>query len=327
MNRRTLLTSGTAATALTVLGSATAAHATPAGSVTPRPRPAGVYPEVADTSHASAKATTFFRDYFTAKTQRDLDAFANTFHPRQSAYFDATLGMGAVFTSRAGVKEMFAPLMAAWGPGAKCYPLRILGNTDSAIVAFVDTPEMFGAELRIISAIDFKDGKITRQVDYWDGRRNPVTNFRGPLDQYPHSLGSETVRPNASPTIDKIARRLNAALAAGDATNAATLFSADAVFEDITTRTTLQGKLAIGRYLQRALPELPYGPGTTVRHTLGSAQGGGYEWLTDAKPVPNGITALELDHQGKITRFTAVWDGSRLTDSAAKSLAARSIED
>jgi hypothetical protein len=32
----------------------------------------------------------------------------------------------------------------------------------------VDTPELFGGELRILAAIDFRDGKIVRWVDYWD---------------------------------------------------------------------------------------------------------------------------------------------------------------
>jgi hypothetical protein len=30
----------------------------------------------------------------------------------------------------------------------------------------VDTPELFGGELRILAAVDFADGKIIRWVDY-----------------------------------------------------------------------------------------------------------------------------------------------------------------
>ena len=32
----------------------------------------------------------------------------------------------------------------------------------------VDTSELFGSELRILAAIDFRDGTIIRWVDYWD---------------------------------------------------------------------------------------------------------------------------------------------------------------
>ena len=37
----------------------------------------------------------------------------------------------------------------------------------------VDTPELFGGELRILAAVDFRDGKIVRWVDYWDAAAPP----------------------------------------------------------------------------------------------------------------------------------------------------------
>jgi len=193
-------------------------------------------------------------------------------------------------------------------------------------VYYVNTPGLFGAELRSISAVDFLDGKVTRQVDYWDGRRNPVIIGRPAADQYPYDLGLETVGEQAAPEISKVAGQLNTALSAGDAKTATALFSYDAIFEDFTLRTREEGQLAIGRYLQRALPNLPYGPGTTLRHVLGSVQGGGYEWQADGQPTINGITALELDNNGFITQLSAVWDGSRINDSAVQALAMLSIE-
>lgn len=191
---------------------------------------------------------------------------------------------------------------------------------------FVDTPRLFGAaEIRFISAVDFRDGKVTRQVDYWDGRRNP-DDVPGPDDEYPYDLGLDTVGEQAAPKMNWTAHQLDAALSAGDADAAAALFSSDGILKDFTLRMRQEGQFAIGRYLQRALAYLPYGPGTTLRHVLGNDYGGGYEWKTDGQPVRNGITALELDGSSLITQLTTVWDRSRMSDSAIQALAALSIE-
>jgi hypothetical protein len=75
-----------------------------------------------------------------------------------------------------------------------------------------------------------------------------------------------------------------------------------------------EGTVRCGRDLpyaptSAALQRLPYGPGATVRHVVGSAAGGGYEWQQTAGPVRRGGTALELDQDGCVAHFTAVWDG------------------
>jgi hypothetical protein len=282
-------------------------------------------PDIADTSHASQRAVEFFHGYFTAKSCHDAEGWLQYFHPSRLVYHDATLGLGS--DSRSAVEALFGAMVSGWPANARSYPLRILGDTTSAVVVFVDTPELFGAELRIIAAVDFRDGKVTRQTDYWDGRRSSAIDLRGPDDQYPHGLGLETVWEIAAPEMDRTARQLNAALVTDDGQAAAALFSADAVFEDMSTRTRVEGRLAIGRYLRRALGELPYGPGATLRHVLGSAQGGGYEWQTNSEPVRNGITALELDGDSAITRLTALWDASRMSDAAMRWLTTLSIED
>ena len=137
----------------------------------------------------------------------------------------------------------------------------------------------------------------------------------GPDDQCPYDLGWDTVGEQAAPKINNTAHQLNDALSAGDPHAATVLFGYDAILEDFTLRTKEDGQPAIGRYLQRALAHLPYGPGTTVHHILGNDQGAGYEWQTDGQLVWNGITTLELDRSGLITQFTTVWDGSRLNDS------------
>ena len=283
-----------------------------------------LYPDIADTSHASWLAAEFFQGYFTAKSLHNATWWLQFFHPTQAVYYDATLGFA--FTSRSVIETEITNLTQSWPENATSYPLQILGDTASAVVRFVDTPGLFGAEARIIAAVDFRDGKVTREVDYWDGRRNPSISSRSPDNQYPYDLGLDTVGEQAASEMNRTARQLNAMLSAGDAKAAAALFSYDAIFEDTTLRTREEGQLAIGRYLQRALPYLPYGPGATLRHVLGNVQGGGYEWQTDGQPVRNGITALELDGSGSITRLTTVWDGSLMSDSAMQALAVLSIE-
>jgi hypothetical protein len=46
------------------------------------------------------------------------------------------------------------------------YPTRISDDTHSALVAFNDRHELFCGEIRILAAVDFKDGKVVRPIDY-----------------------------------------------------------------------------------------------------------------------------------------------------------------
>jgi len=53
-----------------------------------------------------------------------------------------------------------------------------------------------------------------------------------------------------------------------------------------------------------------------------SDQGGGYEWRAamNAAPLVRGITALELDDNGKITRMTTIYDSFQFSDAAYQTL-------
>jgi hypothetical protein len=318
LKKPTMLSTGTVVTALILFGNVGAAPATPSAN-------GNLYPNIVDTSHATWLAADFFQGYFIAKSIHSIDRWMEFFHPKELVYYDATLGEG--FPSRAVVQKEFTTFSKAWPTKDTSYPLQILGDTMSAVVRYLDTPGMFGpAEIRSISAVDCRDGKVTRQIDYWDGRGNPDIEGRPGNSQYPTALGLDTVEETAAPEMNWVAHQLNAALSACDAEAAMALFSYDAVFQDITLRTRQEGQAAITRYLQRALDHLPYGPGTTLRHVLGSAQGGGYEWQTAGQPDRNGITALELDGNGLITQLTTVWDGSRTSDKAIQALVALSIE-
>ncbi len=104
------------------------------------------------------------------------------------------------------------------------------------------------------------------------------------------------------------------------------LFAADAVFEDVAAHPQLHAPAAINLYLRRALHLLPYaGTGVAVPHVVGNAAGGGYEWRA-AGAVPRGVTALELDHDPRITRLTAIWDGPLVDDQNIADLQRASIE-
>lgn len=173
--------------------------------------------------------------------------------------------------------------------------------------------------MRTLSSFDFVNGTVIRQVDNWDGRGNSVKSSLTGDAQYP-SFGLAGLEEVAADEMKAVATRIGNALSTGNATAAAALFSYDAIFEDLTLRTRVEGQIAIASYLQQAILSLPYGPGTEVTHVLGNAVGGGYEWRPTANAIRYGITGLELDYSGNITRFTTVWDGSRLNQTALQQL-------
>jgi hypothetical protein len=284
-----------------------------------------VYPDIADVSHATAAAAGFFRSYFTAKTGKDIEATHAHFHPDKTVYFDATLGWG--WTTNADLRKVWELYMPGWTAEARSYPTRILGDMTSGVVFMTDTPELFGGEIRAIGVIDMEDGKIVRWVDYWDGRgfgTDLVRSMRVPEDSYPHDLGASTVTGRGG-KIAEIAHELGAAFAACDADRAGELFSYDGQVEDMALRTHIRGRAAITRYFGRALPDLPYAQ-ASIRHIVGTGQGGGYEWQAQGHAVPRGAAALELTQDGKIATFTVVWDGSLLHDTAIKTAAAYAVD-
>jgi hypothetical protein len=219
--------------------------------------------------------------------------------------------------------------MPTWAPLGRSYLVRILGDTTSALVFYTDTPELFGHEIRTIGLLNFEQGKIVRWVDYWDGRHFGINNaaqLRVPASQFPQDFKESMAGETASPTMRSVVTKLAQAFATNNATAAAHLFTADAVFEDMTLHAQIIGQLAITGYLQRALPHLPYGYQSAIRHVVGSTRGGGYEWTSSIGSVPRGAIGLELNQQGQITRLTAVWDGSLLDDASFNTQLTPTIE-
>ena len=318
--RRAVLGGAGAIAAATVLaGPSSPAHAS-VQSIPPVPLP----DPPQDVTHATPLLVQRVNSLFRDKTARDVDGFISHFSRNPLYYTDATLGW--YVPGRAALQAVFAQYMPTWPDTARSYATRIIGDENSAIVEFTDSPELFGHEIRAIAAVDFQDGLIVREVDYWDGRHfgiAAVNALRTPDAQFPATYGEQYIAERSSPALRQTLGRLRAALAVGDTTG---LFAEDAVFEDLALHTEFAGASAIDAYVGRAYTRLPYGVGTTVRRTLGSGRGGGYEWIGNGFAGSHGIIAVELDTADRITRFTATWDASRLDDAAVAALLADTLE-
>jgi ketosteroid isomerase-like protein len=225
--------------------------------------------------------------------------------------------------------DLFENYMPKWPAAGLSYPTRISGDTHSALVAFTDTPELFGGEIRILAAIDLKDGKIVRWIDYWDGRSfgaEAAAKMRTTPDKFPANFDYDVASDGASAKIKDAAQKLSAAFAAGDAKAADALFSNDAIYADRALRTVILGKQAIGKYLTRVLATVPYGKGAKLVHIVGSDQGGGYEWVNADGSVKRGIIAIDLNSTGQIERLNTTWDNGVMSDADLQALVLLSIE-
>ena len=286
-----------------------------------------LYPDVVNTSHATPEAASFFKSYFTAKSEHKPLPTTDHFSEAHLTYIDAALGWP--FYNKKGMTEVFEQFMPKWPPAGLSYPTRISGDTHSALVAFTDTPELFGGEIRILAAIDFKDGKIVRWIDYWDGRSfgaETAAKMRTPADKFPTNFDYDVASEGASAKIKDVAQKLAAAFASGDAQAADALFSHDAVYLDRALRARILGKLAIGKYLSRVLATAPYGKGAKLVHVVGSDQGGGYEWTNADASVKRGIIAIDLNAAGQIERLDTTWDNGVMSDADLQALVLQSIE-
>ena len=285
------------------------------------------YPDVVITSHATPEVASFFKSYFTAKSEHKPVATTDHFSEAHLTYIDAALGWP--FYSKKGMTDLFEQYMPKWPPTGLSYPTRITGDMHSALVAFTDTPELFGGEIRILAAIDLKDGKVVRWIDYWDGRSfgaEAAAKFRTPSDKFPTNFDYDVASDGASPKIKDVAQKLAAAISSGDAKAAAALFSYDAVYLDRALRARILGQLAIGKYLGRVAGTIPYGKGAKLVHVVGSDQGGGYEWTNEASSVKRGIVAIELNSAGQISFLDATWDNAVMSDADLQALVLQSIE-
>ena len=249
--------------------------------------------------------------FFRTKTSRDVAGTMAFFSPNLATYTDATLGWD--IDSYDALEALFSQYMPAWGPSARSYATTLCSNEHSALIHMVDTPELFGGELRILAAVDFAGGRIVRWVDYWDAQpfdADLYAQMRTPADAFPTDLKDDVIATQAAPQIVAAAGALHSAFAAGDASAVTDLLHTDVVLEDMTLRTRLLGRIETSAYLTRILTDAPYGQGSTLRHVVGGTGGGGFEWTAANGLV--GITAIELDGDGLLTRITSVYDGRQL---------------
>ena len=149
--------------------------------------PIETFPTIVDTRHANTEAVDLFNRFFATKSRHDSNATMAFISRDLSVYVDATLGWE--LHGYDALKAVWAQYMPTWGEG-RSYPTRILGEvhggTGSVMVEFTDTPELFGADMRVLGAVDVVDGKITRWADYWDSAAYDSTRFakmkRPPVD-------------------------------------------------------------------------------------------------------------------------------------------------
>ena len=270
-----------------------------------------------DTTNANPELAAFFRTYFAAKTGKDLDAMMAHFSPDVAVYCDAV--MGWTVDGHQAIRDDYTMRNEQPGHGLS-YPTQILGCLEggegSALIAFTNTPEIVGGELHIFAGIDLHGGKIIRQVDYWDSTDFPDGIYdtqRVPEERFPRDFKEAEVGVHADPLIVEVATRLHTAIAAGDAATAANMFDYDAVLEDRSLRVQVIGRSAIERFFSRTLPRSPLGTGSRLRHIVGGARGGGFEWNgAPAVGAVSGITALTIDADGDITLASTVYDSRQL---------------
>lgn len=327
--RRTMLQAGAALGISATLGTVTALRAE-ASEMPPQHGKPLPYPDVADTSHATEDLARIVKDFFAAKSLHQGAAMVGFFAPAPAPVIYIDAGIGAEWPSQASLLQVWSnPPFSNAPPDALSYPLRIIGDLRSAVIEFVDTPKLLGSEFRFISSLTFdRRGKIVRWIDYWDGRSSLAHIPIGSFGPYPAEADFRDGQGTAAAAITKAANSLQAAFASGDAATAAGLFTPDAVYEDMALHARVEGQLQIQRYLTRALPGVPYGPGASVANVTGSAQGGGYEWhaAPSAAPLVRGHTALQLDAAGAISRFTVIYDSYQFPDATYRALGALSLE-
>jgi ketosteroid isomerase-like protein len=275
------------------------------------------------TERPTTPLAALFERFFETKAACDVDGTMAFFSPDLATYTDATLGWN--LESFEALRDVFVQYMPGWNPPARSYTTGIHSNDVSALLHMVDTPELFGTELRILAAVDFCDGKIIRWVDYWDAGASPdelYANLRTPDAQFPRDLKDSQVATQAAPELVAVARALHDAFASGDASAAAELLHTDVVFSDQSLRTQHIGRIETTRYLERVLPNAPYGQSSSLRHVVGGDSGGGFEWTAGPQHAGLvGITAIELDNDGLVTTVTSVYDSRQISPPRRATLA------
>lgn len=146
--------------------------------------------------------------------------------------------------------------------------------------------------------------------------------MRTPQAKFPATFQESAVASNASPKLRALAARFQKALAAGEAVTLTQMMSDDAIYEDMALRQQIVGKSSIASYLSRVAGSAPFGAGAQLRHVVGGDLGGGFEWMGGQnRKLVIGVTALELDAMGRVSRITTSYDSRQLGPEKARKLA------
>jgi ketosteroid isomerase-like protein len=267
---------------------------------------------LADARHEHFART--LEDFFLRKSAGDVDGFVSLFDV-DAVYADATVGWCVAGWN--AIRARFAEHMPGWvAAEAVSYTTRVMGDTSGGVAFVTVSPQMLGREIRAVSSVELREGRVVRFVDYWDGRhfgRSRMPALR--VADFPAQLGENWVPTQAHGEFEFVVRQLAAALSRGDVDGVAELCSADVTFEDLVLRVRVHGTAALAALLERSVSQLPYGTHAQLRRIVGGGRGGGFEWTNQRCPVPRGITAVMLNKDGLVTEITAMWDGSLVSDA------------
>jgi hypothetical protein len=147
-----------------------------------------------------------------------------------------------------------------------------------------------------------------------------------PEESFPASFGEENIPGAVATEMKAFVEQLTERLGRSDVTEASSMFAVDAVLEDMTTHTAVRGGAAIERYLERAIAQLPYGAGVSVRRTLGSPTAGGFEWVNPDNGAKRGMSGISLDADGNIIQMRSVWNGAMVDDQTLRALTLAALE-
>jgi hypothetical protein len=263
--------------------------------------------------------------FFTTKTSCDVEGAMSYFAPDLVTYTDATLGWA--FDSFQELRNVFEQYMPGRKPPARSYATAILSNDVSALVHMVDTPELFGGELRILAAVDFCDGKIVRWVDYWTPSRTTSSCTRSSARLARASrVTSRTPRSRRRPRPSSSRPPLPCSRPSPPATPRRRRTCCTPTSSSSTCRCERSSSA-------RSRP-----PGTSAASSQACPTASQARCATSSAAPPAedsrwtadhgglvGITALELDAGQLITKVTFVYDSRQLSPARRAALAGASV--
>jgi limonene-1,2-epoxide hydrolase len=268
-------------------------------------------------THANTEAVDFVSRFLAAKSASDLDAILPFISADAAVFADVPLGWE--LGGHRALQAAWGRHIPSWGPGKfslDCVLGEIHDGLGSVMLGVTNTPSAFHVRMQVLSAVDVRDGKITRWIDYWDGACFDVdlySRLRSPRPCRPQAIRSGDCC--SSRRIREVSGRLVDLLSRGEAQDAGRLFGLDACYEDRGLHTRLRGRGVISGYLSRVVGALPLGRRVRLGHVVGGEWGGGFEWVASAaSPVNTGAAALMLGSDGLISRVSVVYDTRDLPD-------------